>query len=115
MAPLLSRQRFLRNWRFYPSMATIILLFSSLFIPLVDKWLDDELNALGTIILFPLILVATLTSLATDQLIPWGAMTLLHLRQPRIFGAFGSTLLLAIGAVAGLLPLLEKRAGPRQR
>jgi hypothetical protein len=114
MTSILGRQRFLRNGLFYSSLTIIILLFSSLFIPLVNKWLDGELNAFGTIILFPLILFALITSLATIEVIPWREMTWLHLRQPRILGAIGSISLMAVGAVTGLLPLLEKKGGPEK-
>lgn len=114
MAAILGRQRFLRNGLFYSSITVIILLFSSLFVPLVNKWLDGELNAFGTIILFPLIIVALITSLATTEVIPWREMTWLHLRQPRILGTIGSISLMAVGAVTGLLPLLEKKGGPEK-
>jgi hypothetical protein len=102
-----------------PPMRRAVFIFSVLALVLVlivtvavvaNTALQGSIGPAGLLALLIFGGVALVASLATTEVIPWGARTLDHWLQPKVLGALGMATIVATGALFSLLPLLQSRA-----
>jgi hypothetical protein len=106
------RQRPMRRAVFLGSIIALVLVLIVTVAVVVNTALQGSIGPGGLFALLMFGGVALVASLATTEVIPWGARTLDHWLQPKVLGALGMAMIIATGALFSLLPLLQTRTAP---
>ena len=102
----------MRRWVFVSSIIALVLLIVFTIAIIANNAIAQKVGPDGLFALLLFGAVALTASLATNEVIPWGARTLEHWLQPKVLAAVAMAILLATGTLFGLLSVLpnEMRA-----